>query len=127
MEHLPKLARFSSKLVLQILPSVSATVIGGYLLAQIHIGQHADPSPPPIVVTPQTQAAPPSPQAPTAGEEPAAIRKVLKQRRENPETPEVVHPVAAAQPVPPPATTANANVSPPASAVTASVSPPAAT
>ena len=107
MGQLPKLVSYSSKLVLQILPSVSATVIGGYLLAQIHVGHNSDPPAPQIVVT-----APPAAQdanaaahdaahdVPTVREDRAAMRKLLKERRENPQTPAVVRPIATAQPAP---------------------------
>lgn len=103
MGHLPKLVSYSSKLVLQILPSISATVIGGYLLAQIHVGRNSDPPPPQIVVT----APPAAPEAardaahdvPTVREDRDAMRKVLKERRENPQTPALVRPLPA-QPAP---------------------------
>lgn len=103
MGHLPKLVSYSSKLVLQILPSISATVIGGYLLAQIHVGRNSDPPAPQIVVT----APPAAPEArdaahdvPTVREDRAAMRKVLKERRENPQAPALVRPAAVAQPTP---------------------------
>lgn len=103
MGHLPKLVSYSSKLVLQILPSISATVIGGYLLAQIHVGRNSDPPAPQIVVT----APPAAPEArdaahdvPTVREDRAAMRKVLKERRENPQTPAIVRPLAVPQPAP---------------------------
>jgi hypothetical protein len=92
-----------SKLVLEILPSIAATVIGGYLLTQLHFSRtpEAPPAAAVAVAVPET---------PTVGEERAAIRDVLKARRENPQAPEVVRPK--------PATTASVPAGPPASAAT---------
>jgi hypothetical protein len=118
MGRLPTLAKFGSKLVLEILPSVAATVIGGYLLTQLHFSrtpeQPAQPQPTVAAATPAA-ATPASSTAevPTVREDRAAMREVLKERRENPEAPAVVvRPVvtAAAAPAPaslplPPATT----------------------
>src|SRR3977135_4105239 len=39
MGRLPNLLRLGSKLVLEILPSIAATVIGGYLLTQLHFSR----------------------------------------------------------------------------------------
>jgi hypothetical protein len=105
MGRFSNLARLSSKLVLEIMPSVAATVIGGYLLAQIHFAKAPEPQPQPL---PQPQQAtiaptPAGPQTPTVREDRAAMREVLKERRENPETPAVVRPVVTAAPVNPPA------------------------
>lgn len=119
MGQLPKLVNFSSKLALQILPSVSATVIGGYLLAQMHAGHNPEPPVQQIVVTP-----PPAPvaEAPTVREERAAMRKVLKERRENPQPPALVKPIPPTEPA------AGASATAPAAtaSVTPSGAPPAA-
>lgn len=119
MGQLPKLVNFSSKLALQILPSISATVIGGYLLAQMHAGQNSAPPAPQIVVT-----SPPAPvtETPTVREERAAMRKVLKERRENPQAPALVKPIPPAEP---PAT-ASATAPAATASVTPSSAPPAA-
>jgi hypothetical protein len=103
MGRLPNLVRLGSKLVLEILPSIAATVIGGYLLTQLHFSRtpEAPPAAAGAVAVPDT---------PTVGEERAAIRDVLKARRENPQAPEVVRPK--------PATTASVPAGPPASAAT---------
>lgn len=90
MGRLPTLVKFGSGLVLQMVPAVAATVIGGYLLTQLHFG--AAPAPQPSI------AAVPAQQEPTVGEERAAMREVLKQRRENPEEPATVRPTALAAP-----------------------------
>jgi hypothetical protein len=103
MGRLPNLVRLGSKLVLEILPSIAATVIGGYLLTQLHFSRTAEPPPAAAVAVAV-------PETPTAGEERAAIRDVLKARRENPQAPEVVRPK--------PATTASVPAGPPASAAT---------
>jgi hypothetical protein len=103
MGQLPKLVSYSSKLVLQILPSISATVIGGYLLAQIHVGRNSEPPAPQIVVAAPPAAHEPRDAAhdvPTVREDRAAMRKVLKERRENPQAPALVRPAAVAQPAP---------------------------
>ncbi len=103
MGRLAHLFKLGSKLVLQILPSITATVIGGYLLTQLHFNRTAE--------APATSAVAVSAQeAPTVGEERAAIRDVLRARRENPEVPEMVRPkpkaattasVPATAPLPP--------------------------
>jgi hypothetical protein len=96
MGRFPALVKYGSKLVLEILPSVAATVIGGYLLTQLHFS--GAPEPP---VQPQQAAATPAPstsEGPTAREDRAAMREVLKERRENPEPPAVVRPVVTAAP-----------------------------
>jgi hypothetical protein len=77
---LPKLFRVGSRLVLEILPSVAATVIGGYLLAQLHFGRSTEPSAPPAAVVASSAE-------PTVGEDRAAMRQVLQARREKPEKP----------------------------------------
>lgn len=103
MGRFPALVRFGSKLVLEIMPSVAATVIGGYLLTQLHFSHTAEPPAP----QPQAAAAPApaaAPEVPTVREDRAAMREVLKERRENPEQPAVVTPAAAASvPANPPA------------------------
>ncbi len=91
MVRLPKLFRVGSRLVLEIMPSVAATVIGGYLLAQLHFGHGTEPSPQPAAATGSTQP-------PTIGQDRAAMSQVLKERREKPEKPAQVR--AAAAPVP---------------------------
>ena len=109
MGRLPTLAKFGSKLVLEILPSVAATVIGGYLLTQLHFSrtpeQPAQPQPTVAAATPAA-ATPASSTAevPTVREDRAAMREVLKERRENPEAPAVVvRPVVTAAAAPAPA------------------------
>ncbi len=82
MGRLPNLLRLGSKLVLEILPSIAATVIGGYLLTQLHFSRTAEAPPAAAVAS--------VPDTPTASEERASIRDVLKARRENPQAPEVV-------------------------------------
>jgi hypothetical protein len=104
MGRLPNLVRLGSKLVLEILPSIAATVIGGYLLTQLHFSRSTPEAPPAAAVAVAV------PETPTVGEERAAIRDVLKARRENPQTPEVVRPK--------PATTASVPAGPAASAAT---------
>jgi hypothetical protein len=103
MGRLPNLVRLGSKLVLEILPSIAATVIGGYLLTQLHFSRTTE-------APPAAAVAVAAPDTPTVGEERAAIRDVLKARRENPQAPEVVRPK--------PATTASVPSGPPASAAT---------
>ncbi|HEY1545160.1 MAG TPA: hypothetical protein VGG01_22405 [Xanthobacteraceae bacterium] len=94
MGRLPKLFRVGSKLVLEILPSVAATVIGGYLLAQMHFGHSTEPpAQPPIAST----------QPPTVGQDRATIHEVLKERRERPEKPAQVRAAATAIPASTPA------------------------
>jgi hypothetical protein len=83
MGRLPNLLRLGSKLVLEILPSIAATVIGGYLLTQLHFSRTPEASPAAAVAASV-------PDTPTASEERASIRDVLKARRENPQAPEVV-------------------------------------
>jgi hypothetical protein len=106
MGRFPALVKFGSKLVLEIMPSVAATVIGGYLLTQLHFSH----TPEPPASQPQVAAAPPpaaTPDVPTVREDRAAMREVLKERRENPEPPAEVRPVVTAasapEPVNPPA------------------------
>jgi hypothetical protein len=70
-------------LVLEILPSVAATVIGGYLLAQLHFGHGAESS----AQSPSVAA---SSAEPTVGQDRAAMNQVLKDRREVPEKPALV-------------------------------------
>ena len=108
MGRLPILVKYGSKLVLEILPSVAATVIGGYLLAQIHFARAPEP---PAQQQAAVAPAPSTPDTPTVREDRAAMREVLKERRENPELPAVVRPVVTAAPAPPPA---SAPANPPA-------------
>jgi hypothetical protein len=99
MGRFPALVKYGSKLVLEILPSVAATVIGGYLLTQLHFSRAPEPAP-----QPQPAAAAPAPatsEVPTVREDRAAMREVLKERRENPEPPAVVRPVVTATPAAP--------------------------
>src|SRR5712675_192597 len=105
MGRFSNFVRLGSKLVLEIMPSVAATVIGGYLLAQLHFAWAPEPQPQPQPQAQQTTVAPQpaGPQTPTVREDRAAMREVLKERRENPETPAVVRPVVTAAPVDPPA------------------------
>jgi hypothetical protein len=108
---------FGSRLVLEILPSVAATVIGGYLLTQLHFSHTTEPAalPPQATATPATAAPAATTEVPTVREDRAAMREVLKERRENAEPPAVVRPVMTAAPVPPPAPApAAAPASPPA-------------
>jgi hypothetical protein len=112
MGQLPNLVKLGVRLALQIMPSVAATVIGGYLLAQIHFARAPEP---------QQAAAPAAStqeEVPTVREERAAMRDVLKARRENPETPAQVRPkVVAVVPASVPASmSASIPVSAPASA-----------
>jgi hypothetical protein len=97
--RVPKFFRVGSRLVLEILPSVAATVIGGYLLAQLHFGRASDPSPPQIAATTAQEA------EPTVGQDRAAMREVLKVRREKPEQPAQVRPIATSAPASPAAPT----------------------
>ena len=106
--------RFGSKLVLEILPSLAATVIGGYLLTQLHFVR--TPEPPAPAPPPQAAVAPSQTEVPTVREDRAAMREVLKERRENPELPAEVRPVVTAAPASPPA---------PAVATPAPANPPA--
>src|SRR5258707_1204251 len=53
----PLIFKFGSKLVVQVLPSIAATVIGGYLLAQLHFNRPAEP-PPSAAGTEPTQLSP---------------------------------------------------------------------
>src|SRR6266852_1213902 len=89
----PLIFKFGSKLVVQVLPSVAATVIGGYLLAQLHFNRPAEP---PVVV----QAAVAPADLPTVREERATMRELLKARRENVETPAQVRTKVEATPLP---------------------------
>src|SRR5215469_301865 len=115
MGRFPALVKFGSKLVLEIMPSVAATVIGGYLLTQLHFSHTPDPPAPPpqAAAAPATPAPSATPEVPTVREDRAAMREVLKERRENAETPAVVRPVATVAPAPLPAA-ATAPASPPA-------------
>jgi hypothetical protein len=101
MGRLPKFFRVGSRLVLEILPSVAATVIGGYLLAQLHFGDAAEPSAPAQIAT--------TTEEPTVGQDRAAMREVLKVRREKPEQPAQVRPTAISAPA---STAAPASVPP---------------
>jgi hypothetical protein len=105
MGRFSKFARLGSKLVLEIMPSVAATVIGGYLLAQLHFARTPvpQPQPEPQTQTQQATVAPKPAAPPTVREDRAAMREVLKERRENPETPAVVRPIVTAAPVSAPA------------------------
>ena len=99
MGRFPNLVRSGSKLVLEILPSVAATVIGGYLLTQLHFARTPE-------LPAQPQAAEPAaatPDVPTVREDRAAMREVLKERREKAELPAEVRPVVTAAPANPPA------------------------
>jgi len=99
MGRLPRLFGVGSRLVLEILPSLAATVIGGYLLAQLHFGRATEPATPP---NPPAKVAAISGQ-PTVGEDRATMRQVLKQRREKPEQPAQVRPIATTAPASVPA------------------------
>jgi hypothetical protein len=90
MGRLPRLFRVGSKLVLEIMPSVAATVIGGYLLAQLHFGHSTEPASQPPAAA--------SSKEPTVGEDRATMRQVLKDRREKPEKPAQVRAAAKAAP-----------------------------
>jgi hypothetical protein len=122
MGRLPTLFRFGSKLVLEILPSVAATVIGGYLLAQLHYARAPEPAPQQTTAVTPTSS---TPDVPTVREDRAAMREVLKDRRENPEPLAVVQPVATAAPAPAPANQA-ANPPTPPGPASASAQLPAA-
>jgi len=113
MGRLPTLVKFGSRLVLQMVPAVAATVIGGYLLAQLHFGGAPAPQ--------LSIAAEPVQQEPTVGEERAAMREVLKQRRENPEEPATVRPTASAAPARLPAARATVPASAPVAAAQTTV------
>src|SRR5436190_10704702 len=89
----PLIFKFGSKIVVQVLPSVAATVIGGYLLAQLHFNRPAEP---PVVV----QAAVAPADLPTVREERATMRELLKARRESVETPAQVRTKVEATPLP---------------------------
>jgi hypothetical protein len=93
MGRLPNIFRAGSKLVLEIMPSVAATVIGGYLLTQLHIGHSTEP---PAQQPAATASAREPTVEPTVGQDRAAMREVLKERREKPETPAEVRAAAAA-------------------------------
>jgi hypothetical protein len=88
----PFVFKFGSKFVLEVLPSVAATVIGGYLLAQLHFNRVSEPPP--------AQAAIATAEAPTAGEERATMREVLRARRENAEAPAQVRAKVESVPLP---------------------------
>ena len=113
MGRLPTLVKFGSGLVLQMVPAVAATVIGGYLLAQLHFGGAPAPQ--------LSIAAEPAQLEPTVGEERAAMREVLKQRRENPEEPATVRPTALAPPARLPAAHATVPASAPVAAAQTTV------
>jgi hypothetical protein len=85
----PYLVKFGSKLALEVFPSVLATLIGGYLLTQLHWGRIIEKE------RTVTVTSAPADQAPTAREERALMRDVLKARRESTEEPEQVRPKAA--------------------------------
>ncbi len=122
MGRFPALVKFGSKLVLEILPSVAATVIGGYLLTQLHFSRAPEPPAQPQQATAAAPTASPS-EIPTVREDRAAMREVLKERRENPEPPAVVRPVVTAAPA---AAPASAPVALPAAAVASTpANPPA--
>jgi hypothetical protein len=115
MGRFSNFGRLGSKLVLEIMPSVAATVIGGYLLAQLHFARSPEPQRVPQARQATVAPKPSAPQTPTVREDRAAMREVLKERRENPETPAVVRPVVTAEPVSPPASALlSAPASPPA-------------
>src|SRR5215470_14932292 len=103
MGRFPALVRFCSKLVLEIMPSVAATVIGGYLLTQLHFSRTPEqPAPPqPAAAAATVAPAPSTAEIPTVREDRAAMREVLKERRENPEAPAEVRPVVTAAPAAP--------------------------
>jgi hypothetical protein len=97
-ERLPLLAKFGSKLVVQISLSIASTVIGGYLLGQIHVGSSSAPPVQPTIQqpTPVNLANSANDDRPTVREDRAAMRQVLRARRENPEPPATVKPKVAA-------------------------------
>jgi hypothetical protein len=103
MGRFPSLVRYGSKLVLEILPSVAATVIGGYLLTQLHFSRVPEPPAQPQQAAAASAPAPSTSEVPTVREDRAAMREVLKERRENPEPPAVVRPVVSAAPAAAPA------------------------
>jgi hypothetical protein len=111
MGRFPAIVKFGSRLMLEIMPSVAATVIGGYLLTQLHFGHTPEPAAPQPQAAAVPAPAPSTPEVPTVREDRAAMREVLKERRENPEPPAVVRPVVTAAPVPAPA---SATANPPA-------------
>src|ERR1700704_6036645 len=83
MGGLPNLLRLGSKLVLEILPSIAATVIGGYLLTQLHFSRTPE-APPAAAVAAWVRDPPPG------GGTRASTRDVQRARRKNPQAPEVV-------------------------------------
>ena len=114
MARLPGLAKsglamFGTKLIVQIIPSIAATVIGGYLLAQIHIGSSTPPDQPTQQTTPANAA---NDDRPTVREDRAAMQQVLRARRENPEPPATVKPKVAAVPAPAPLAPAMDSIAP---------------
>lgn len=114
MARLPGLAKsglamFGTKLIVQIIPSIAATVIGGYLLAQIHLGSSAPPDQPTQQTAPANAA---NDDRPTVREDRAAMRQVLRARRENPEPPATVKPKVAAVPAPAPLAPAMDSIAP---------------
>jgi len=122
MGRFQALVRFCSKLVLEILPSVAATVIGGYLLTQLHFSRTPEPPAPQAQAAAAPAPSESAPDVPTVREDRAAMREMLKERRENPEAPAVVQPVVTAAPAPaanapaPPPVAASAPASPPVTA-----------
>ena len=120
MGRLPKFFReWLEALVLEILPSVAATVIGGYLVAQLHFGHASAPTSPPSQIAATTTQE--STQEPTVGQDRAAMREVLKVRREKPEQPAQVRPVATAAPATPAAPVSAPPVPRAAPAMTAAI------
>jgi hypothetical protein len=89
----PFIFKFGSKFVLEVLPSVAATVIGGYLLAQLHFSRASEPPP-------AAQAAVTDAEAPTVREDRATMREVLRARRENAEAPAQVKAKVESLPLP---------------------------
>src|SRR5262249_8244084 len=104
MGRFAALVKFGSKLVLEIMPSVAATVIGGYLLTQLNFSRTPEPPAP----HPPAAPAPPPRSRRAAGAGPAG-GGVPRGPREPPEGPAGVGPVApaaaapATEPVNPPA------------------------
>ena len=98
----PFIFKFGSKFVLEVMPSVAATVIGGYLLAQLHFSRASEPAP--AAQTVQAVQAVPTPadpaEAPTAREERATMREVLRARRERAEAPAQVRAKVESLPLP---------------------------
>jgi hypothetical protein len=96
----PFIFKFGSKFVLEVLPSVAATVIGGYLLAQLNFSRMSEPAAPPAQAA-QAVSAPADPaEAPTVREERATMREVLRARRERAEAPAQVRAKVESLPLP---------------------------